>query len=50
MYSRLIRIWQKGREIKSLITDQTFTNFDIKFEWMVSEESNSGFMCGVNEE
>ena len=40
----------EGEGDKSLITDQTFTNFEIKFEWMVSEESNSGFMWGVNEE
>ena len=40
----------KGEGDKSLITDQIFTNFEIKFEWMVSENSNSGFMWGVNEE
>ena len=40
----------KGEGDKSLITDETFTNFEIKFEWMVSDQSNSGFMWGVNEE
>ena len=40
----------KAQGDKSLITDETFANFEIKFERMVSEESNSGFMWGVNEE
>jgi len=40
----------KGTGDKSLISDETFTNFEIQFEWKVSEGANSGFLWGVNED
>ena len=39
----------KGDGNKSLISDQTYTSFEIKFEWKLSPNSNSGFMWGVFE-
>lgn len=32
-----------------LITDETFRNFDLKFEWKVSEAGNSGVFINVQE-
>ena len=40
----------KGEGDKSLITDEAYTNFEIQFEWKVSEGANSGFIWGVNED
>ena len=39
----------QGDGNKSLISDEKFTNFEIKFDWKLSPNSNSGFMWGVNE-
>ena len=39
----------KGKGNKSLISDETYTSFEIKFEWKLSPNSNSGFMWGVYE-
>jgi hypothetical protein len=39
----------KGNGNKSLISDETYTSFEIKFEWKLSPNSNSGFMWGVFE-
>ena len=39
----------KGNGNKSLISDEIYTNFEIKFEWKLSPNSNSGFMWGVHE-
>ncbi len=39
----------EGDGNKSLISDEKFTNFEIKFDWKLSPNSNSGFMWGVNE-
>ena len=38
-----------GEGNKSLLTDEMYTNFEIKFEWKLSPNSNSGFMWGVSE-
>ena len=38
-----------GEGNKSLISDRKFTSFEIKFEWKLSPNSNSGFMWGVTE-
>lgn len=40
----------EGKGNKSLITDETFRNFEIQFEWKLSPNSNSGFMWGVSED
>lgn len=40
----------EGEGDKSLLTDKQYKNFEIYFEWKVSEQSNSGFMWGVNED
>lgn len=40
----------EGKGDKSLISDDTYTNFEIKFDWKVSEGANSGFIWGVNED
>lgn len=40
----------KGEGDKSLVTDEAYTNFEIQFEWKVSEGANSGFIWGVNED
>ena len=39
-----------GEGNKSLLTDEVFESFEIKFEWMVSPGSNSGFIWGVSED
>ena len=33
----------------NLVTDEKFTNFELSFEWMVSEHGNSGVFWGVVE-
>jgi hypothetical protein len=33
-----------------LVTDQTYTSFELDLEWMISEEGNSGVFWGVVEE
>ena len=33
-----------------LVTDQTFTSFELDLEWMISEKGNSGVFWGVIEE
>jgi hypothetical protein len=40
----------KGNGDKSLVSDKKYTNFEIQFDWMVSEGGNSGFLWGVNED
>ncbi len=40
----------EGEGDKSLLTDGTYTNFEVYFEWKVSEGANSGFMWGVSED
>lgn len=40
----------QGNGVKSLISDDKFKNFEIKFEWKLSPNSNSGFIWGVNED
>ena len=37
-----------GKGNKSLISDATYRNFEIKFDWKVSPKGNSGFMWGVS--
>ncbi|MCY4215842.1 MAG: DUF1080 domain-containing protein [Flavobacteriaceae bacterium] len=37
-----------GEGNKSLISDATYRNFEIKFDWKVSPKGNSGFMWGVS--
>ena len=39
-----------GEGNKSLLTDEVFESFEIKFEWKVSPGSNSGFIWGVSED
>ena len=39
-----------GEGNKSLLTDEMYTSFEIKFEWKLSPNSNSGFMWGVSED
>lgn len=38
----------KGQGNKSLISDKLYENFEIRFEWKVSQNGNSGFMWGVS--
>ena len=40
----------QGEGNKSLITDKKYRNFEIKFDWKLSPDSNSGVMGGVSEE
>ena len=40
----------KGDGNRSLTTDETYTSFEIKFEWKISKNSNSGFIWGVSED
>ena len=40
----------KGEGNKSLLTDKVYLNFEIKFEWKLSPNSNSGFIWGVSED
>ena len=40
----------KGEGNKSLLTDEVFESFEIKFEWKTSPGSNSGFIWGVSED
>lgn len=37
-----------GKGNKGLISDTTYRNFEIKFDWKVSPKGNSGFMWGVS--
>ena len=39
-----------GEGNKSLLTDEVFESFEIKFEWKLSPGSNSGFIWGVSED
>ena len=39
-----------GEGNKSLISDETYSSFEIQFEWKISPKSNSGFMWGVSED
>lgn len=38
----------KGQGNKSLVSDKLYENFEIRFEWKVSQNGNSGFMWGVS--
>ncbi|MCY4561227.1 MAG: DUF1080 domain-containing protein [Flavobacteriaceae bacterium] len=38
----------KGEGNKSLVSDATYRNFEIRFDWKVSPIGNSGFMWGVS--
>ena len=40
----------EGNGNKSLITDEKYSSFEIKFDWKLSPNSNSGFMWGVSED
>ena len=41
---------ETGKGDASLLSDKTYYNFEIKFDWRVIEGANSGFMWGVNED
>ena len=41
---------ESGKGDASLLSDKTYYNFEIKFDWKVIEGANSGFMWGVNED
>lgn len=40
----------KGEGNKSLLSNALYSSFEIKFEWKLSANSNSGFMWGVSED
>jgi hypothetical protein len=41
---------QDGAPPLTLITDSTFANFDLRFEWKIAAEGNSGVMYRVSEQ
>ena len=41
---------KKGAEAANLVTDSTYTNFELSIEWKISKEGNSGIFWGVVED
>ncbi len=41
---------KKGAHPSNLVTDSTYTNFELSLEWKISEQGNSGVFWGVVED
>ena len=41
---------ESGEDDSSLLSDKSYSSFEISFEWKIEEGGNSGFMWNVSED